>query len=241
VSGASTPPQPQIGRSTGAAGATGPGAQVDPCPLCGAPLHTDQDWCLRCGAAARTRLAAPRNWKAPTIAVAVVAALSLAVLAAALVKLAGNSGSSPTAAATSTARQASVTSPGTATPTPAPSASPPPASAPAASTPATATPVALRPVTLAPSAVTLSGVVNPQGVPTTYQFQYGTSTRYGGAEPGTPLALGAGTAAVGVAFRIEYLTPGTTYHYRLTAIKAGHAISTADATFTTTRQTGASR
>ena len=63
------------------------------CPLCGAPLHAAQDWCLRCGAAARTRLAASpelegrrsrrsRWWRV----------LSLGVLAAALVKLAGGSG-----------------------------------------------------------------------------------------------------------------------------------------------------
>ena len=70
---------------------------------------------------------------------------------------------------------------------------------------------------------------------TTYQFQYGTSTRYGNALPSTPLAVGAGTAAFGVAYKIEYLARGTTYHYRLTATKAGHAISTADATFTTPR------
>jgi hypothetical protein len=42
-----------------------------------------------------------------------------------------------------------------------------------------------------------------------------------------PLAVGAGTAAVGVGYKIEYLARGTTYHYRLTATKAGHAISTA--------------
>ena len=73
----------------------------------------------------------------------------------------------------------------------------------------------------------MTGAVNPQGVPTTYQFQYGTSIRYGNAVPGTPLAVGAGTRAVGVGYKIEYLARGTTYHYRLTATKAGHAISTA--------------
>lgn len=62
------------------------------CPLCGAPLDPRQEWCLSCGAAARTRLAAPTNWKAPIVAIAVVAALALGVLAAALVKLSGGSG-----------------------------------------------------------------------------------------------------------------------------------------------------
>jgi len=61
------------------------------CPLCGAPLDPAQEWCLNCGAAARTRLAAPTNWKAPIVAIAVTAALALGVLAAALVKLSGGS------------------------------------------------------------------------------------------------------------------------------------------------------
>jgi predicted nucleic acid-binding Zn ribbon protein len=64
-------------------------AQKQPCPLCGTPLEPEQSWCLRCGAAARTRLAAPAKWKALVIALLIVAVLSLGVLAAALVKLAG--------------------------------------------------------------------------------------------------------------------------------------------------------
>ena len=91
------------------------------CPLCSTPLSPEQDWCLRCGAAARTRLAATPNWKAPIATIAVVAALALAVLAAALVKLAGGSGSSsmpattvttPAAATTPTAPAAATTTPG---------------------------------------------------------------------------------------------------------------------------------
>ena len=59
------------------------------CPLCQAPLSPEQSWCLRCGAAARTRLAAQPKWKALVVALALVVVLSLGVLAAALVKLAG--------------------------------------------------------------------------------------------------------------------------------------------------------
>ena len=59
------------------------------CPLCGAPLDAEQSWCLRCGAPARTRLAAQPKWKALVVALVVVVALSLGVLAAALVTLAG--------------------------------------------------------------------------------------------------------------------------------------------------------
>lgn len=61
----------------------------DLCPLCQAPLRPDQNWCLRCGAAARTRLAAQPKWKALVVVLLLVVLLSLGVLAAALVKLAG--------------------------------------------------------------------------------------------------------------------------------------------------------
>jgi predicted amidophosphoribosyltransferase len=59
------------------------------CPLCGAQLNPEQSWCLRCGAAARTRLAAQPKWKALAVVLAMVVVVSLGVLAAALVKLAG--------------------------------------------------------------------------------------------------------------------------------------------------------
>jgi predicted amidophosphoribosyltransferase len=59
------------------------------CPLCQAPLRPEQSWCLHCGAAARTRLAAQPKWKALVVALLLVVVLSLGVLVAALVKLAG--------------------------------------------------------------------------------------------------------------------------------------------------------
>jgi hypothetical protein len=65
------------------------GAHGDQCPLCGAPLDDEQSWCLSCGAAARTRLAAQPKWKALVVALVVVVVLALGVLAAALVTLAG--------------------------------------------------------------------------------------------------------------------------------------------------------
>jgi hypothetical protein len=77
-----------------------PTAGGESCPLCGAPLHLEQEWCLSCGAAARTRLAASPGWRAPIIALVVVIVLCLGVLAGALVKLAG--GSTPPPATTTT-------------------------------------------------------------------------------------------------------------------------------------------
>jgi hypothetical protein len=59
------------------------------CPLCGTPLRPEQAWCLSCGAAARTRLAATPGWRAPLIALGLVIVLALGALTAALVSLAG--------------------------------------------------------------------------------------------------------------------------------------------------------
>jgi hypothetical protein len=92
------------------------------CPLCRAPLHPEQEWCLHCGAAARTRLAASPRWKGLIAALAVVVALSLGVLAAALVKLAGGSTAAPaiTRTVTTAATASTPTSPttsGASTPT----------------------------------------------------------------------------------------------------------------------------
>jgi hypothetical protein len=68
-----------------------PAAEVprEVCPLCGGPLRRDQDWCLRCGPAARTRLAAPPKWKLLVVSLVSVVVLALAVLVVALVTLAG--------------------------------------------------------------------------------------------------------------------------------------------------------
>jgi hypothetical protein len=120
-------------------------AVTEACPLCGAPLDPRQDWCLSCGAAARTRLAATPNWKAPVAAIAVVAVLALGVLAAALVKLAGDSGSSAT--------------PATTTVTTAPAASTP--VAPASTTPGVPTTIAPG-VTTTPTATTTTPTVTAQ-------------------------------------------------------------------------------
>lgn len=78
--------------STGAAfdpAATGSATAVESCPLCANPLQPEQEWCLNCGGAARTRLAATPRWRGPLIALGVVIVVALAVLIVALVSLAG--------------------------------------------------------------------------------------------------------------------------------------------------------
>ena len=141
----------------GAVPAAGDPPRGGSCPLCDGPLRPDQEWCLRCGAAARTRLAAAPNWRVPAAVLAAVAALSLGVLAAAFVKLAGDSSPArpqATVAPAAGATAPAATQPGAST---APAATQPGAAAPGATAPVTptaATPTATTPGATAPATPT---------------------------------------------------------------------------------------
>jgi hypothetical protein len=110
----------------------GPDPETIPCPRCSSPVRGDQDWCLECGAPARTRLAQTPNWRLPTVAIGAIVLLAGALLAFAFVKLTSDNDAAP-AAATSTAPVID-TAPTTPIPPPAgttvPGATPPVAPAP---------------------------------------------------------------------------------------------------------------
>ncbi|HEY2142677.1 MAG TPA: hypothetical protein VGG98_11540 [Solirubrobacteraceae bacterium] len=146
-----------------------PGGET--CPLCGAPLQAEQEWCLRCGAAARTRLAAAPNWRTPVAVIAVVCALSLGILAAALVKLAGGSGAAPAAATTTvTSAAATPTTPAfTTATTPLPSATSPTQGAGAAGGAGSLGTTSTTPATGLPGASAVPGAATPStgATPTT--------------------------------------------------------------------------
>ena len=78
---------------------------------------------------------------------------------------------------------------------------------------------------------TLNGTVNPSGSATTYQFEYGLTASYGSTTPIT--SAGSGSAAVPVNAALTGLSPGTLYHFRVTATNGGGTANGADATFTT--------
>jgi len=82
------------------------------------------------------------------------------------------------------------------------------------------------------ASATLSGSVNPNGVATSYYFEFGTTTAYGQQTP--PRSAGSGSSAVSVTGALSGLSENATYHYRLVAAGPNGAISIgADRTFTT--------
>ena len=84
------------------------------------------------------------------------------------------------------------------------------------------------------SSATVAGTVNPNGLATTYHFDYGSSTSYGSQAPGSPYpSAGSGTTAQSVSTNLTGLSAGTTYHFRLEATNASGTTYGSDQTFTT--------
>jgi phosphodiesterase/alkaline phosphatase D-like protein len=77
-----------------------------------------------------------------------------------------------------------------------------------------------------PTSVTLAGEVDPDGLATSYYFQYGGTSSYGHQTP--PAPAGQGTTPAPYSTLLEGLEPGRTYHYRIVAENENHG----------TRQTG---
>jgi hypothetical protein len=85
---------------------------------------------------------------------------------------------------------------------------------------------------------TLNALVDPNNSPTSYYFQYGTSTSYSQTVPLPPgVPLGSGKGDLGASVHIQGLAAATVYHYRVVAIGeyGGEVVSVegSDQTFTT--------
>lgn len=102
------------------------------------------------------------------------------------------------------------------------------AAAQAASSPSVST---LSATAITTTAATLRADVNPHGLPTTFAFQYGTSTAYG-SQTATK-STGSGTTTVAVSIRIGHLTPGVRYHFRAIASNADGTTTGGDHSFRT--------
>jgi len=84
---------------------------------------------------------------------------------------------------------------------------------------------------VASNGATLNGTVIPNGLSTTYYFQYGLTNAYTNTT-GTQGA-GSGTTAAAVSLLVTGLSPGTLYHYQVVAVSNGGTNYGLDQTFTT--------
>jgi hypothetical protein len=79
----------------------------------------------------------------------------------------------------------------------------------------------------------LTGALDPEGLPTAYRFEYGTSTAYGSSWPDIQAFAGSGSTSEVVAVTVPNLQPGVTYHYRLVASNEDGTSYGVDETFAT--------
>jgi hypothetical protein len=86
------------------------------------------------------------------------------------------------------------------------------------------------------SGATVTGTVDPQGMATTYRFEYGTSSSYGLQT--AEVDAGSGTGAVDASADLSGLTTDTTYHYRVVATNAAGVTRGADRTLKTAAAPG---
>ncbi len=79
---------------------------------------------------------------------------------------------------------------------------------------------------------TLNATVTPNGAATTVSFEYGTTASYGSATAAQ--SVGSGYSPLPASATLTGLTPGTVYHYRVSASNSQGTTLGADNTFTTT-------
>ena len=80
---------------------------------------------------------------------------------------------------------------------------------------------------------TLNGYVNPEGLETTYHFEYGQTTSYGQIAPATDGKAGSGVVWKGVNQSLTGLEKDQTYHYRLVATRGSEITYGSDHRFAT--------
>lgn len=79
---------------------------------------------------------------------------------------------------------------------------------------------------------TLNATLNPNGAATTAVFQTGLTTAYGTSHP-IALAAADGNTTQNVSLNLTGLTPGTTYHYRISTSSIGGTADGVDVVFST--------
>ena len=87
------------------------------------------------------------------------------------------------------------------------------------------------PTSVRSDSATINGSVNPNGLATTYYFEYGTTPHYGLITG--PRSAGSGWSDTRVDAYITGLSPSTTYHYRVVATNTAGTSDGSDMIFTT--------
>ncbi|MGA8744563.1 MAG: NHL repeat-containing protein [Solirubrobacterales bacterium] len=84
---------------------------------------------------------------------------------------------------------------------------------------------------LAATSAELKGQINPNGLETTYRFEYGPTTSYGQSVPVPDGTVAASNSDQPVAAHLENLVPHDVYHYRLVATNNEGTTAAPDHTF----------
>ncbi len=84
---------------------------------------------------------------------------------------------------------------------------------------------------IGPSHAYLSGTVDPNGLPTSWYAEYGTSSSYGSRTPSQ--SAGSGSSSTGVSVNVDGLKAGVTYHFRIVATNDAGTDQGGDKTFKT--------
>jgi hypothetical protein len=93
-----------------------------------------------------------------------------------------------------------------------------------------------RAASVAAGEATVEAKVNPEGLATTVQVEYGPTGAYGSVTG--PISIGSGEGPTPVSVTLRGLTPGQTYHFRLLAINSVGPSEGPDQTFTTFNSAG---
>ena len=80
------------------------------------------------------------------------------------------------------------------------------------------------------TSATVSGTIDPEGLETSYEIDFGVDPTYGTSIYGE---VGAGTEDVAISTPLQNLAPGTIYYYRIVAINSDGRVYGSDQTFAT--------
>jgi hypothetical protein len=84
-----------------------------------------------------------------------------------------------------------------------------------------------------PREVVLEGTIDPEGVESSYHFEYGLDQTYGKRSPAVDTAAGSGSDPVAASTTVTGLEPNKTYHYRIVGSNSSGSIDGGDQMFTT--------